>query len=364
VRERAPAQTCTGTFEGGSRLCDACRRQDGAAIKACTRLVAESLTMRELVRRAVPIAASNAPVVIQGETGTGKEVLARTLHASSPRAGRPFVAVNCGAIPGDLIETELFGHARGAFSGAVADRPGLFEAADGGTLLLDEIAEIPLSLQCKLLRVLQEGEVRRVGTNHAIRVDVRVLAATHRDITSLVRAGAFREDLYYRLKVFSLRLPPLRDRPEDILPLGLEILVHLPGLATRFSPEAREALLAYPWPGNVRELVNAMRHAAALARGECVEIEDLPEEVAAPTSTRSLLPGPRANGSGRTLRPPSILEPLAVVERRHILAVVDACRGNQAEAARVLGIARNTLWRKLEAYHRSDDGTAPEPDEC
>ena len=359
MREIAVTSSCNGTFDGASRLCSACSRQDPDALRACTRLVAESATMRDILRRAVPIASSNAPVVILGETGTGKEVLARNLHASSPRAAGPFVAVNCGAIPAELIESELFGHARGAFSGAVADRRGLFEEADGGTLLLDEIAEIPLSLQCKLLRVLQEGEVRRVGANHAIRIDVRVLAATHRDVALLVRSGGFREDLYYRLKVFSLRVPPLRDRVEDILPLALEILVHLPSRALGFSPAARDALLAHRWPGNVRELVNAMRHAAALARGELVEVEDLPEEI-----VMAALPPPApvrsGGGPAPAPRPCSVLEPLASVERRHILAVLEACEGNQAQAARILGIARNTLWRKLEAYHRADDGTLRE----
>jgi DNA-binding NtrC family response regulator len=323
-------------------------------------MVAESPTMRDVLRRAIPIAASDAPVVITGETGTGKEVLARALHDSGPRADRPFVAVNCGAMPGDLIESELFGHVRGSFSGAVSDKRGLFEEANGGTLLLDEIAEIPLPLQVKLLRVLQDGQVRRVGANQPVGVDVRVLAATHRDVHSLVRSGAFREDLYYRLKVFSLRLPPLRDRTEDILPLARDILVHQPGIATRFSPEASRALLGHRWPGNIRELSNAMRHAAALARSECVELEDLPEDLVAssdPVAVPAPYPGPEAPGRPRGDVLFVSLEPLAAVERRHILSVLRACGGNQAEAARVLGIARNTLWRKLEAFHR--DGSIP-----
>jgi two-component system response regulator HydG len=312
--------------------------------------------MRDVLRRAIPIAASDAPVVILGETGTGKEVLSRALHASGPRAARPFVAINCGAIPADLIESELFGHARGAFSGAVSEKQGLFEAADGGTLLLDEVAEIPLPLQVKLLRVLQDGESRRVGSNHAARVSVRVLAATHRDIASLLKTGAFREDLYYRLKVFSLRLPPLRDRPEDILPLAHSILVHQPGIATRFSAEARRSLLAYRWPGNIRELSNAMRHAAALARGDCVELEDLPEELGEAAGEAAPLDAPasRSDGVPASCGDPGPLESLEEVERRHIVKVIRACSGNQAEAARVLGIARNTLWRKLEAYHREE----------
>ncbi|MGA8891255.1 MAG: sigma-54 dependent transcriptional regulator [Anaeromyxobacteraceae bacterium] len=364
MRDPRRQPECHGPFDGASRLCGLCERHPEDPLKPCSRLVAESPTMRAVLRRAIPMAACDAPVVIQGETGTGKEVLARSLHAGGKRSGGPFVAVNCAAIPGELVESELFGHARGAFSGAVSDRRGLFEEASGGTLLLDEIAEIPVSLQAKLLRVLQEGEVRRVGSNRSVAVDVRVLAATHQDLQARVRTGAFREDLYYRLKVFSLRLPPLRERTQDILPLARQILVHLPGVATGFEPEAREALLAYGWPGNVRELGNAMRHAAALAHGVDVCLEDLPEEVASPLVAGATAPAPHGgNGSNGTTRP--ALETLAEVERRHVLAVLDACRGNQAEAARILGIARNTLWRKLEAYHRAEDGgEAPRPDPC
>jgi two-component system response regulator HydG len=358
VREQALDRSCSGPFDGTSRLCQICARHPADNLKPCTRLVAESATMRTLLERAAPIAASDAPVVILGETGTGKEVLARTLHASSPRAGRAFVAVNCGAMPSELVESEFFGHVRGAFSGAVAEKRGLFEEAAGGTILLDEIAELPPSMQVKLLRVLQDGEVRRVGANRTSAVDVRVMAATHRDLGFLVKAGTFREDLYYRLKVFTFRLPPLRERTEDILPLAVDILVHLHGNAVRFSPAAERALLGHAWPGNVRELGNAVRHAAAMAGGAQVELDDLPDELLqrAPPSPRPS-PCARASTAG--------LEPLAVVERRHILSVVAACGGNQAEAARVLGIARNTLWRKLEAYHRGGDNDgAPQPDGC
>jgi two-component system response regulator HydG len=303
--------------------------------------------MRAVLERAVVMAGSDAPVVILGETGAGKEVLARAVHASGPRAARPFVVVGCGAMSAGLLESELFGHVRGAFSGAACDKTGLFEAARGGTLLLDEIAEMPLGLQAKLLRVLQEGRVRRVGASSAVAVDVRVLATTHRPLRQLVERGAFRDELYYRLRVFQLSVPPLRERREDVLPLARDVLRGLPGGAGTFAPEAERALVAHRWPGNVRELVNAVRHAAALARGGVVERAHLPEDVAGPESPPAPAPA-RAAG-------PATLRSLAEVEREHILAVLKACRNNHSEAARVLGIGRNTLWRKLEAWREEDE---------
>jgi two-component system, NtrC family, response regulator HydG len=324
---------CGTPFDRGE-LCRACSlrtRFEGGAAR-CSRMVAESPAMRSLLVRAAALARASAPVVLQGETGTGKEVLARVLHATSPRAGKPFVAVNCAALPGDLLESELFGHSRGAFTGAVSDKAGLFEEAEGGTLLLDEVAELPLPLQAKLLRVLQDGEVRRVGSNRAHRADVRVFAATHRELRGQVEHGAFREDLFYRLNVFALTLPPLRERKDDILPIALQLLELEKGKARRFSRDAERALLAYRWPGNIRELSNAVRHGAALADGMEVRADDLPDEV-------------------RRLRPARpAMRALAEVEREHVLAVLDSCGGNQAEAARVLGLARNTLWRRLRAY--------------
>ena len=369
--DQAPDNRCGGPFDATNSMCKTCTTDQPASLDPCARLVADSSTMRNVLKHAASIAASDAPVVILGETGTGKEVLARALHATGPRAGRAFVAINCGAMPSELIESELFGHVRGAFSGAFAEKHGLFEEASGGTILLDEIAELPPVVQVKLLRVLQDGEVRRVGGNQVVAVRVRVMAATHRDIGALVRSGSFREDLYYRLKVFSLSLPPLRDRPEDILPLARDILAHLPGMATRFSAEARRALLDHPWPGNIRELSNAMRHAAALAQGECVDLADLPDDIVgdgAPVngiaSTTISVSDPAAHAPPpRASSPVVALEPLVVVERRHIMGVLSASRGNQAEAARILGIARNTLWRKLESYHREGAiPAAPGPD--
>lgn len=292
--------------------------------------------MQNVLRRATAVAQSPAPVVLLGETGTGKEVLARALHLSSPRAAKPFVPVNCGAIPGELLETELFGHVRGAFSGAVADKTGLFEAASGGTILLDEVADLPLSLQVKLLRVLQDGEIRRVGAVRSTAMDVRVIAATHKNLEALVEAGAFRADLYYRLKVFSLRLPPLRERQDDILPLAHHFLALEREPARVLAGAAADLLRGYRWPGNIRELSNAMRYASALAEGDVVEPCHLPEEI--------LVGRPAATPA------PGSLPTLAAVEEAHVRTVLRACRGVQSDAAQILGIGRNTLWRKLRSY--------------
>jgi len=301
------------------------------SLKGATDVVAESAAMQSLLKRAARFAASDAPVAIFGETGTGKEVVARILHANSGRARGAFVAVNVAALPAELLESELFGHGKGAFTGAATARPGLFEAASGGTLFLDEIGEMPLPLQAKILRALQDGEVRRVGENRAFAVDARILCATHRDLGARMRDGQFREDLYYRLKVLALEVPPLRERREDVLPLAMRFLAEERTAARAFSPEAQRRLAAYSWPGNVRELQNVVKHGAALATAAEVRTEDLPEElVRARAPTRS-----------------AALVTLAEAERQHIVQVLEACGGSQAEAARLLGIGRNTLWRKL-----------------
>jgi two-component system response regulator HydG len=326
---------CRDPFGAVDEPCSTCSLQrDGP--RACSRIVAHSAAMQGILRRARSIARTSAPVVLLGETGTGKEVLARAIHLTSSRAARPFVPVNCGAIPGELLESELFGHVRGAFSGAVSDKLGLFEAASGGTLLLDEIADLPLSLQVKLLRVLQSGEVRRVGANRSLSLDVRVIAATHKDLRALVERGVFRADLYYRINVLSLRLPALRERGEDILPLSRQFLALERDVPCRLDPAAEALLLAYEWPGNVRELSNAMRCASALADGPVIERRHLPEELVGVG-----MPGPARLASLRSL---------AEVEQEHVLAVLRACQGVQADAARILGIGRNTLWRKLRSY--------------
>jgi DNA-binding NtrC family response regulator len=331
-------EPCESPFGAGSEACRQCGRQERAdGLTTCRHLAARSPAMQEVLRRALAIAGTSAPVVLLGETGTGKEVLARALHHGSPRSAKAFVPVNCGAIPGELLESELFGHVRGAFSGAVADKPGLFEAASGGTLLLDEVADLPPLLQVKLLRVLQDGEVRRVGANHSVATDVRVIAATHKDLEALVELGTFRADLFFRLKVFSLRLPALRERREDILPLARHFLAAEAELERELCATTEQALLRYRWPGNIRELSNAMRYAAVLAEGPVVEPRHLPDEVRQPASTTAAV----------------ALRTLVEVEHEHVIAVLRACGGVQTDAARVLGIGRNTLWRWLRKLPRA-----------
>jgi len=307
-------------------------------LRGATEVVAESAAMRTVLRRVARFAASDAPVAVLGETGTGKEVIARVLHANSSRAKAPFVPVNVAALPAELLESELFGHGKGAFTGATSARRGLFEAASKGTLFLDEVAELPLPLQAKLLRALQDGEIRRVGEDQAFAVDVRIVCATHRDLAARVRDGAFRQDLFYRLKVLAVHVPPLRERRDDILPLASRLLAEERTRARGFTDAAQARLVGYAWPGNVRELQSAVKHGAALATGRVVDDADLPEELLAPARHGAVTAGGGA------------LRALADVEREHILRVLDACGGSQVEAARVLGVARNTLWRKLRAY--------------
>jgi len=303
-------------------------------------IVARSAKMRRVVELARRVAKVDATVLITGESGVGKERIARLVHDESPRAAGPFIAVNCGAITETLLESELFGHTRGAFTGAASDRPGLFEAANHGSLLLDEIGEISPGMQVKLLRVLQEREIRRVGENKSRAVDVRVLAATNRDLAHGVADGAFRQDLYYRLKVVELHVPPLRDRRDDILPLTRVLLADA---ATRMDreisglvPRAVDQLLRYEWPGNVRELENAMERAVALARGSRVDLDDLPEEI------RQAFPRPVVRGT--------TVQPLSEVEKDYILAVLELNGGNQTRTAEQLHIGSATLYRKLKKY--------------
>ncbi len=298
-------------------------------------IVARSPQMQRAVQLARRVAHVDSTVLVTGPSGSGKERIARLIHDRSRRADGPFVAVNCGAIPTALVESELFGHARGAFTGASTDRVGLFEAADGGTLLLDEVGELPPTVQVKLLRVLQERRVRRVGEAVDRPIDVRIVAATHRDLEAAIGEGAFREDLFYRLRVVRIALAPLAERPADVLPLARRFLAELNAEmgcpAERFDHGAVAALMGWRWPGNVRELRNAVEHALVMAQGPAITAADLPPEVAA-TATR----------------PAS--ERLADVERAHVEAVLAAAGGNRTEAARRLDVGVSTLYRKLKAW--------------
>ena len=305
-------------------------------------LVSQSDPMRRLVDLARRIASVDSTVLITGETGTGKERIARFVHDESGRRKGPFIAINCGAIAETLLESELFGHVRGAFTGATHDRIGLFEAATGGTLLLDEIGEISPSMQVKLLRALQEREVRRVGENKNRPFDVRVIAATNSELIKEIKAERFRRDLYYRLNIIELHVPPLRDRREDILPLARILLAEAAERLKRkvagLSPRAADQLVRYDWPGNVRELENAMERAVAVSRSSRTELEDLPEEV------RQAIPVPSRIGP---------VKPLDDIEKDYILAVLEHNEGNQTRTAAQLGIGTATLYRKLKKYRTS-----------
>jgi len=316
-------------------------------------IIARSESMKEVLALVTRIAGSTASVLITGESGTGKELIARAIHYNSPRARGPFVAVNLAAVPESLIESELFGHKKGAFTDARADRDGLFAEADGGTIFLDEIGELALPLQAKLLRVLQEHELRPLGATKTRRVDVRVLAATNRNLDGMLAEGTFREDLYYRLNVIQLDLPPLRTRPEDVVPLADHFLAQLaarsqPPRRLRLAADAQQLLLAYAWPGNVRELHNVLERGIALCEGDVIHADDLPNHV-------------------REKRPADFLQvalarrmSIAELEREYIERVLDDEGGNKTRAAQRLGLDRKTLYRKLEEYARL--AGVPEPD--
>ncbi len=303
-------------------------------------IVAKSPAMEQLVDLACRVAQVDSTILITGESGSGKERIARLVHEKSTRAAGPFIAVNCGAIAETLLESELFGHARGSFTGATGDRPGLFEAANNGTLLLDEIGEVSPGMQVKLLRVLQEREVRRVGENKTRPVDVRVLAATNRDLAHGVAGGQLRQDLYYRLKVVELHVPPLRERKDDVLPLAqvllADVALRMKRKISGLAPGAADQLLRYGWPGNVRELENAMERAVALARGTRVELEDLPEDVR------------QASNAPASIR--GTVRPLGEIEKEYILAALALNGGNQTYTAKLLAIGAATMYRKLKSY--------------
>jgi DNA-binding NtrC family response regulator len=319
-----------------------------------TTLVGESPSIRRVNELITMVAQSDAPTLVTGESGTGKEIVARLIHERSQRRDKPFVAVNCGALAENLIEAELFGHERGAFTGAVKKRDGRFKAAHGGTLLLDEVAELPLAAQAKLLRVLQEGVVEPLGTNTPVHVDVRIVSATHRNLAARVKTGAFREDLFYRINVIEIQLPPLRDRPGDLPLLFRHFVARMatPGAPVpTVSTAAWAAIMRYPFPGNVRELSHAVEHAMVLSGGDEIELSHLP---AAMLGTGA--PAQRENGAQHVpIRPLALA--LRDFEHEYLLRALRAGDGKRARTAEMLGISRKTLWEKLR--HGAGSGLAP-----
>jgi DNA-binding NtrC family response regulator len=328
-----------------ARLRQAIERRFGLA-----NLVGKSPAMQEVYTQVEKVAGARGTVLIQGESGTGKELVAKAIHFNSPRKAGPFVVIDCAAIPETLQESELFGHEKGAFTGAVASRKGLFEQADGGTLFLDEVAELAPGLQAKLLRALQDGEIRRVGATRTSRADVRVIAATNRDLAAEVQEGSFREDLYFRLNVFPIFLPPLRARLEDLPLLAAYFLDRIAGAAgtspKRLSPEALRAMMAYPWPGNVRELEHALERAALLSEEEVLTPRDLPPEVTAPRDELTVALAGAPLGFKDALA-----QVVREAETRLIRRALLQAGGNRSEAARLLGLSRRTLLYKLKEYN-------------
>ena len=333
-----------------SRLRQQLARTDAAS---ATTLVGTSPSMRKLHAATERLASQDVPILIRGESGTGKELVARALHEHGGRSGKRFVALNCGAIPESLIDSELFGHAKGAFTGASSDRSGVFVDADGGTLFLDEIGDMPVAVQARLLRVLQEGELRPVGSNTVRTVDVRVIAATHVDLAAAVENGKFRQDLYYRLNVVVLGVPSLRERLDDLPLLAAHFLrKHGGKQPPALSPEALEVMSAYAWPGNVRELENALMHAIALHHGEMIGPESLPQTI---TGTRAK---PSASSEIPVLADTEELLPLteakrrasAAYEKQYLLKVMQRARGSVSEAARLAGLDRTNFRRLLQRH--------------
>ncbi len=332
-------------------------------------LVGNSPAVREVLRMVDAVAYSAATVLVQGESGTGKELVARALHAKSPRRAMPFVALNCGALTETLLESELFGHVKGAFTGAQRDQKGLFDAADGGTIFLDEIGDIPPATQVRLLRVLQEGELKRVGSAESIRVDVRVIAATHRDLPRLVKAGRFREDLFYRLNVIAVPLPPLRERIEDVPLLAHHFLRRyadrLGKRVKTLTPEAIELLCGYRWPGNVRELENAVERAVVLCRGDSITPVDLPPSVTGRTAPLIReVPAGNEEALWLTMSYANAKEQaLRRFEKGYVDALMRACDSNISAAARKAGMDRSNFKRVLRKYREDvepDDAELPE----
>ena len=323
------------------KLVSTALKLSGGHPKPERKLIGESPAIRETRATIAKLARSQAPVYISGESGTGKELVARLVHEQGPRAERPFVPVNCGAIPEDLMESEFFGHKKGSFTGAMSDKQGLFQAADGGTLFLDEVADLPLHMQVKLLRAIQEKHVRPVGAQREVPVDVRILCATHKDLGALVKAGSFRQDLYYRINVIELRVPALRERPEDISQLAEFILERLANQARRETPSMSEgsiaALKGYAFPGNVRELENMLERAMTLCSGESIEPEDL-----------GVSSGEGAWSSGDQ-QPANDLESLLDrVEKETLVKALEQTEGNKTAAAKLLGISFGAFRYRLQ----------------
>jgi DNA-binding NtrC family response regulator len=312
-------------------------------------LIGRSPAMRDIFALVRKVASSRSSVLITGESGTGKEVVARTLHFASPRASKPFVPINCTAIPEGLLESELFGHVRGAFTGAHTSKRGLFEKANGGTLFLDEIGDMGPGLQSKLLRVLQDREIRPVGGTQSVKVDVRIVAATHKDLAQEIEAGRFREDLFYRLNVIPIHIPPLRERPDDI-PALVEAFLRRHDESGRrsVSPEAMERLTSCPWRGNARELENVLERALALSDADVIEADDLPHGLVSQEVTEMSDESFLEGAAKRRLS-------LRDLEERYIDEVLRATGGNKVQAARILGIDRKTLYRRAER-RRADGG--------
>ncbi|CAN5824405.1 sigma-54-dependent response regulator transcription factor ZraR [soil metagenome] len=317
------------------------------------RIAGTSTLMREVIRSIARVAPTESTVLLRGATGTGKELVARAIHEESQRRGRPFVAVNCSALAEGVLESELFGHARGSFTGAVSDRKGLFEEANAGTLFLDEVGDVSPGMQAKLLRVLQEREVTRVGTAKPVSVDVRVVGATHQDLEKLVEEGRFRADLYFRLKVFQIKLPELRRRPEDIPALAGAAVARwnertqdASRRVAGFSDEAMVIMAEYDWPGNVRELMTTVEHACIVCDGGRILPSHLPEEVrAGPAEERNGGAESRGGESGRRYQAPG-----REMEREAIRQALEEADGNRTRAATLLGMGRTTLWQKLKEY--------------
>jgi two-component system response regulator PilR (NtrC family) len=331
------------------RLCD-------GRVQPQRRLLGDSPAMRRTRATIQKLARSQAPVYISGESGTGKELAARLIHEQGPRAEGNFVPVNCGAIPAELMESELFGHKKGSFTGAVADKSGLFQTADRGTLFLDEVGELPLPMQVKLLRAIQEKSVRPVGAQQEVAVDVRILSATHQDLGALVSEGRFRQDLFYRINVIELRVPPLRERPEDIPLLTEHILVrlanHTGSSVPRISPQALAALQRYDYPGNVRELENILERALTLSEGQVVELDTLvfptPLPEVAPELPTEAAPAEAAPSEPAEASPAGLDTWLGSVERARIINALESTRWNKTAAARLLGISFGALRYRMQ----------------